>query len=684
MRETYDPSLPVGRLPGVGPRREEALARLGVRTLEDALFLFPRRYEDRRRRTPLGELREGTGALFFGRVEEMEARRVGGRAQVRGVLRDDSGSLRLLWFHRPGVGAQLPVGTQAWFWGRPSLFGGVLGCVNPEFWLPGEDRSGEGGRILPLYPGTEGLPPRWLRGFLEGLVRLWAPLLPDPLPSSLRDRRGLLSLGEAVRQLHAPEDEGAWREARRRLAYQELLELQIPFALRRLVPSSPSPTLTHGPEDLKTFLAALPFPLTPGQQETLALLAEELRGPLPLNRLLQGDVGSGKTLVALGALYLTLKGGGQGAYLAPTELLARQVWEVARNLPCFAPFPVDLVLGGRGAREREDQEEALSRPEPRLAVGTHALLEDRIRFGRLALGVVDEQHRFGVAQRAALAAKGTSPHLLVMTATPIPRTLSLALFGDLSSLILRDLPPGRSPVATRVLTRRDLRRVLSFLRREMARGGRVYWVCPQVEGSQEGVPGAVPRREALARALPEADPVVVHGRMEGEEKHLALERFRRGDSRLLVGTTVLEVGIHVPEATVMVVEQGERFGLSQLHQLRGRVGRGDRRGVCLLLAGDEDPQTLARLRLLEDLTDGFRVAEADLRLRGVGEWGGTRQHGDAGLRVADLKTDGALLAQAREDAREWISRDPSLEESPPLRQRLRESLPEVFRLLRGA
>ena len=678
---------PVRSLRGVGERLGALLARRGVRTVRDLLFFFPRKYEDRRTIRSPGEMVPGERGAVLARVERLERvpTRREGLLLVRATLvgdRGDRGSA--VWFSRRGLERQIPPGTRALFYGRCEAGTGGGQLVHPDFDVlaPGEVPSGG---ILPLYPGTAGLSQRRLRHLIQGLLAPGAPLPPDPLPEDLRRRLALVSLDQALREMHFPRGNQEWRQARRRLVFEEFFLLQVAFSLRRrLRRAAAALPLAGDGAWQEDFFSRLPFRLTRAQRRAWEELREDLRRPVPMHRLLQGDVGSGKTVVAAAALAAAAAAGSQGVLLAPTEALARQHGDRLGQLLAPLGWEPLLVLGGGAEKERRRVREALASGEARVVVGTHALIAKGVTFRHLALVVVDEQHRFGVLQRAALAGKGIEPHVLVMTATPIPRTLLLGSYGDLDVSVLDEKPPGRKPVVTRWIPQDRRDEALEVLRRELDAGRQGYWICPLVEESENpsrSVAAVTRRYRALQEVLAGHAVGLLHGRLPSREKARVLEDFATGRLALLVSTSVVEVGIDVPGATVLVVEDAPSFGLAQLHQLRGRVGRGKDASVCLLVGDPSTPEGRGRLEALCASEDGFFLAEEDLRLRGPGDLGGVRQHGLAYFRVADLGRDGALLEMARQEARRLSEEDPRLEGHLPLRLRVEEEWEERFSLL---
>ncbi len=670
LRETMRPQIlfplfaPVTSLPGVGPRLAPLFERLTGGRVVDLLWHLPTGLLDRRFSPKVADAPDGAIATLVVRVEEHQPS-PGGRRPYRVRCRDETGEIRLVFFHaRPDYLARvLPVGEERVVSGRVEHFRGEPQMTHPDHIAP----LAEIDRIRtvePVYPLTAGLAPKTLaRAIANALDR--APDLPEWIDGPLRERRGWPSWREALAAVHAPgrrADLDPASPARARLAYDELLANQTAIALIRAQQRRHPGRSTAGDGRLRRrVVSALPFRLTAAQETALREIEADMAAPERMLRLLQGDVGSGKTVVAFLAMLNAVEAGAQAALMAPTEILARQHHATMAPLARDAGLEIALLTGRDKGRARERVLEGLAAGTVPLVVGTHALFQESVAFRDLALAVIDEQHRFGVHQRMTLAAKGRALDVLVMTATPIPRTLVLAAYGDVEVSQLREKPAGRSPVDTRALPMGRLDEVVAAVRRAVAKGARVFWVCPLVEESEAtGLAAATERRARLAAVF--GDRVgLVHGRMKGPEKDAVMARFAAGEIDVLVATTVIEVGVDVPEATVMVIEHADRFGLAQLHQLRGRVGRGVRPGTCLLLYTPPLGEAArARLRIMRETDDGFRIAEEDLRLRGGGEILGTRQSGLPEFRLADLEVHGELVEAARDDARLAVERDPEL------------------------
>jgi ATP-dependent DNA helicase RecG len=672
---------PIRFIKGVGPKLSEALAKKGIATVEDALYLLPHRYEDRRELKRIAELRPGGTEAFFATVVSAGPQTTkGGRSYFEAIVRDDSGSLALKWFHfHPTyLKKNLQEGRRGIFIGDVAQFGFQREMHHPEVeWAAeGEELSqvmardpDNFGRILPVYPLTEGVSQKLMRRIMRDTVQLFSRFVTGSLPEAMVARQELLSLPVALREAHAPDAASAVAdlnegrgEAHRSLAFDELFFLQLGLALKKrgvALEDGISFKVTH--RYTKELLKLLPFTLTNAQRRVLSEIKEDMISPHPMHRLVQGDVGCGKTLVALLAALVCVENDYQVAIMAPTELLAEQhylnIHGYCEKLGISVALLTASVKGKGGTLER------IASGETRIVVGTHAVIQDKVEFHRLGLGVIDEQHRFGVVQRALLKRKGENPDILVMTATPIPRTLSMTVFGDLSLSVIDELPPGRTPIETRVARESRRGEVYAVVRDEVKKGRQVYVIYPLVEESEKtDLKAAVQMAEHLAQEIfAELRVAVLHGRMSAADKEAVMTSFKAGEIDILVATTVIEVGIDVPNATVMVIEHAERFGLSQLHQLRGRVGRGSERSRCILLTGDKRSEDGdRRLGVMVESCDGFVIAEADLKIRGPGDFLGTRQAGLPELKVADILRDGGVLEQARREAFDLVASDPEL------------------------
>jgi ATP-dependent DNA helicase RecG len=678
----------LGDIPGVGPKRAQQLAQRGLRSIADLLFHLPSRYDDRRTSVRISELEVGRRATFSGEIKVSDfGPRKGRQRTFSAVLGDDSGVVTLKWFRGgEAVAAHVKKGVRLRATGDVRRYRFSKEVIHPEIDLLREGDAGAGGEgIVPDYPAPEGIPPRTFRRWVAFAVEHYSDLVPSTLPAALARERELPETAEALRRIHRPEPEADPEALRRRqsgaherLVLEELYGLEVGLALRH-AERAREPGVPLDPErpGVAAALAALPFRLTSAQERAFREIARDLAAPHPMNRLLQGDVGSGKTAVAALAAVTAAESGQQAALMAPTELLAEQHARTLRALLGGAKdLRFALLTASVPRAEADEIRAALAAGELELVVGTHALFQSEVRFARLALVVIDEQHRFGVQQRQALAGRGSGgaqPHVLVMTATPIPRSLALTLYGDLDLSVIDALPPGRTPPRTALLREGQGARVVEQVRETLARGEQVYVVYPLVEESEKvDLRAATESAERIRAAFPEARVDLVHGRQSAAERGAAMARFAAGETKILVSTTVIEVGVDVPNATLMVVEHAERFGLAQLHQLRGRVGRGRRRGTCLLVARGSSEDSEARLAALLETSDGFAIADADLRIRGPGEFLGTRQHGRLpDLRFADLVRDAKLVAIAREAARDIVRRDPSLQRSPELARAVR-------------
>ena len=651
-------------LKGVGPKRAEALARLGIRSVGDLLYHAPHRYLDATTVTPLAKAQVGQDVTCVGRVAStgiLPTRR--GLRVFRAVLRDQSGPLECAWPGQPFLERQIRKGQLLLVTGPVRYYHGRQ-LVPREFVILAEDGEGgepDRGLVLPVYPATEGLTHRQIRALVQQHLDVLLPLVNDPHPRSLRTAAGIPELRPALAAVHRPAAPADAEAGRRRLAFDELFDQQLVQARARALAKRGRAGITFtNKKALTTRLKQhLPFELTGDQRQAIREITDDMLAPLRMHRLLMGDVGTGKTVVALFAMLLAVENDYQAAIMAPTELLAEQhVATLTRLLEPLSLKP-DLLIGRLSAAEKTAARERIAAGGPRLVVGTHALIQESVQFHRLGLVVIDEQHRFGVEQRAALVEKGDAPDVLLLTATPIPRSLALTLYGDLDVTQIRERPPGRGTVKTALRTETARPKIYEFIRSECAAGRQAYVTYPVIEESERAdLKAATVMAGRIAKVFPELAVGLVHGRLRPEERDATMRAFRDRAVQLLVATSVIEVGIDVANATVMLIEHAERFGLAQLHQLRGRVGRGTAPSHCILLS--DVPEAAPRLQAFAETTDGFKIAELDLQERGMGELAGARQSGGVPLRYANFATDLPLLEAARRAAGEIIGRDPAL------------------------
>ena len=660
---------------GIGEARAKALSKLGIATLQDLIGYFPRRYEDRTMTRTIRELELGETVCVRAMIanDPVASRISGGRTVVKARAVDDSGALDLTFFNQEYRKNSLHRGETYIFCGK--VEGNLLArrMINPI--VEQEGQQVLTGHIVPIYPLTAGVSQNLLYKAVGQGLTACRHLLTDCLPDAVRQAHRLCHSGYAYENIHFPADAEALNLARRRMVFEELFILSCGLQMlrsRRTDVAGPACAAA----DMEEFYRALPFPLTNAQRRAIAEAVADMRSGRPMNRLCQGDVGSGKTMVAAGCVWFAAQSGWQSALMAPTEILARQHYE---NLtPLFEKFGLRcaLLTGSTKARERLDILENLALGSIDLCIGTHALLTEDVSYARLGLVITDEQHRFGVNQRAALGQKAENPHMLVLSATPIPRTLALIIYGDLDVSVMNELPPGRQKVDTFAVGESYRQRVNQFIRKQVEAGHQVFIVCPLV-GQEDHIPDERKAAAAYAKKLreevfPDLRVCLLHGKMKAKEKEKVMEDFAAGSGDILVATTVVEVGVDVPNATCMVVENAERFGLSQLHQLRGRVGRGQAKSYCILLSEHPSEETKRRLKVMTKTNDGFEISREDLALRGPGDFFGQRQHGLPALKIADLSCDMALLDEAQQAAKGWMAQDPALEkpESGAVRARI--------------
>ncbi len=664
-------------LPGVGPQRLAQLNKLGLFSMEDLLRWFPRDYEDRRTIRPIAQLEEGAAVCVRAVVadEPRKTRLPGGRTMARCRVFDSTGMLQLTFFNQPYL--KLQRGEEYVFFGKPEFNTRGRGMINPVF-EPADDPKATG-RLLPVYRAAEGLSQNQLRKWIRAALDQARGCYLEPLPAHIVAKWQLCPPEEAFEAIHFPENTQDVAKARRRLIFEELFVFCCAGqTLRGQGRRNPGPPLNY--RDPAEFFNTLPFSPTNAQRKAVDQAFADLCGGSRMNRLLQGDVGSGKTLVAAACAWLAVKNGKQAVIMAPTELLARQHKATMEKFLSAHDIPVELLISALPAAEKRRVTARAASEEPLVLCGTHALIQNNVELPNAALIVVDEQHRFGVGQRAALNQKTDRGHLLAMSATPIPRTLTLILYGDLDVSVLDELPPGRQPVMTRMVSEAKRQDMYGFLQKEIDAGGQAYIVCPLVEEGEEASEkkAATAYIEQLQQILPRLRVGLMHGRLKPTEKEAVMAQFAAGDLDVLVSTTVIEVGVDVPRATLMIVENADFFGLSQLHQLRGRVGRGSRQSYCFLMHQAKTETAKERLQTLCRTNDGFQIAETDLRLRGPGDFFGRRQSGLPGFAIADLATDMNVLEAAQQSAQALLREDPALQSAPLLANRVQEVIQKTL------
>lgn len=684
--------MEVQYLKGVGPKGAMTLGKLGLKTVRDVLWYFPRRFDDRTKVPPLVMLQPGEAQTARGRLRGVQTKSVrGGKVLVQAILDDGTGQVVLTWFNRPWIGRELQKVT-----GEIMAFGPVkegmgrrLEMSSPEWEaIDEEDDPADFARISPVYGLSEGVPQKLVRKAADSAIQYFIHMVEDPLPEAFRKANGLLPLGQAIKEMHQPESFESMERARNRLVYEEFLYLQMALQMRRAkvkqeigiefplkqigresmeenrnLFGQASPFDSRSLEDQCS--AMLPFELTPAQRRVVGEIWADMERGSPMNRLVQGDVGSGKTAVAACAMLAAVRCGYQAAMMAPTEILAEQHSIVLKKL--FEPLGIEvgLLVGKLSARAKLKAAEKTASGQYPIVVGTHALISEGVAFRDLGLVVIDEQHRFGVAQRLALRQKANRhPDVLVMTATPIPRTLTMTFYGDLDVSVIDELPPGRKPIRTHWKRSSDRENVYQTVRKLIDEGRQAYFVCPMIsESDKMQTQAAEDLHYRLSQeTFPDLSVGLLHGQMKAAEKETIMDQFRRGDLKILVSTIVIEVGVDVPNATVMVIEDANRFGLAQLHQLRGRVGRGAHQSYCILIADGSSEDAEKRLSILAETTDGFRIAEADLKIRGPGDIIGTRQSGVPEFKVADIIRDAPLIERAKQGAIALLKADPTLSE----------------------
>ena len=676
---------PITSIPGIKAALASKFDKLGVKTIREILYFFPRRHIDYSRIKPISELEVGEEQTIVATIWEAAQTGTGYRRRnTEAVVGDESGNIRVVWFNQPYLAKKLTTNSQIVLSGKVSEFKGRKVFQSPEWELLESDDLVHTGRLVPVYPLTAGLYSRTVRRLVKGTLDRWLPELNEFLPEAVRASAGLLPLHEAIRQAHYPDSELGKDQARRRLAFDELFLIQLGVLAKKRDWQEEGIGNAFNIDNgrLEPFLNSLPYKLTSAQVRALAEIQSDLGKTKPMSRLLQGEVGSGKTVVATAAMLLAAANGYQAALMAPTEILAEQhfnticsllsragiesgdvraVHKFSSILP--APLSIGVLTGGLKESAKQEIQERASAGEIDIIIGTHALIQKNVDFPNLGLCVVDEQHRFGVMQRSALRGKGTCPHVLVMSATPIPRTLALTLYGDLDLSVLDELPPGRIEIKTKFLSPEQRQKAYDFVRKQVAEERQAFIICPLIEESEAiETKAAITEYENLSLSVfPDLRLGLLHGRLNSAQKDEVMQRFRNGELDILVSTPVVEVGVDVPNATVMLIEGADRFGLAQLHQFRGRVGRGQHQSYCLLLADTPSAEAKERLSLLERIRNGFTLAEEDLRLRGPGEFFGTRQSGLPDLKMAKL-SDVELLELARKEAIRLFKADPYLKQ----------------------
>ncbi|MFH0763140.1 MAG: ATP-dependent DNA helicase RecG [Candidatus Omnitrophota bacterium] len=669
MKNSLD--TPIQYLKGVGPKRAKAFGKLGISTVENLLYYFPKRYQDRRNFSSISQLQEGQSYTIKASVlarGQRDSFRKRGFSITEAAVADDSGKIFCVWFNQPYLKNYFKPGTQLLLYGKVERYGERLQMSSPEFEFYSEEEAAIADKFVPVYALAEGMTQRYIRRSIKQALEEFLPRTGDFLPYDIRNRNGLLNLAQSLINIHFPQGLQMQKEAYRRLAFEEFFLFQLPILLRKEKKKEKN-GIAHNVKGplLEPFISSLPFEFTPAQKKVLQEITQDMSAPVAMGRLLQGDVGSGKTVVATAACIIAVQGGYQAAFMAPTEILARQHFEKIKGQGSTVKgqrsINIGLLTSSLDKKEKGKTYQEIKEGKIDLVIGTHALLGEGVNFKNLGLVVIDEQHKFGVGQRALLPKKGINPDVLIMTATPIPRTLAITLYGDLDISVINELPYGRLPVKTMLLKQKDRGAAYDIARQQLRQGSQAYIIYPVIDESYAlDIAGA----EKMYKELKETEFKdfklgLIHGRLKQKEQDAAMMKFKEGQLGLLVSTTVLEVGIDIPGATCMIIEHAHRFGLAQLHQLRGRIGRGSKESFCILLSEGHTQGSAARLEAMVKFSDGFRIAEEDLKIRGPGEFFGKLQHGLTELKIADPLAQMQLLKRAREEARRLIGGDPNLE-----------------------